>query len=242
MKVSFYEKPSVRPRPSPPSWLRQVLLVLGKDWAIELSSGEVIITSGFFALLVVVLSSMAYFGGPRTSQTVAAGALWLSVSFALVLSLGKNWARERQGHALAGLLLTPLAPSALFAGKALGLILFLFLVEAVVTPLTILFFSIDLIEVGLGLLFIALAVTPGIAAFGTLFGALLVRTRARDLALSIVIFPLLAPALLTAIAATRALLTKAPLSELSGYLTLLALFDVIAWGGGLGMFGKLVED
>lgn len=229
-------------RPEPPSWLRQVFLVLGKDWDIELSSGEVIVTSGFFALLVVVLSSMAYFGGPRTSQTVAAGALWLSVSFALVLSLGKNWGRERQGQALAGLLLTPLAPSALFAGKALGLIVFLFLVEAVVTPLTILFFSIELIEVAPGLLLIALAVTPGIAAFGTLFGALLVRTRARDLALSIVIFPLLAPALLTAIAATRALLTKAPVSELSGYLTLLALFDVIAWGGGLGMFGKLVED
>jgi len=232
----------VSQRPPPPSWPRQVALVLQKDWAIELSSGEVLITSGFFALLVVVLSSMAYFGGPRTTQTVAAGALWLSVSFALVLSLGKSWARERQGHALEGLLLTPLSPSALFAGKTLGLIVFLFLVEAVVTPLTVLFFSIDLFEVAPGLSLIALLLTPGIAAFGTLFGALLVRTRARDLALSIVIFPLLAPALLTAIAATRALLTKAPLSDLSGYLTLLALFDGIAWGGGLGMFGKLIED
>lgn len=228
-------------RPAPPSWLAQMRIVVAKDWALEVQSGEVLVTSSFFALLVVVVSSMAYFGGPRTGKIVASGVIWLSVAFALVLSLGKSWARERQSGAFDGLLLTPLIPSALFAGKALGMTLFLFVVELVVLPIAVLFFSVDLLEVGGSLVLLALLVTPGLSAVGTLFGALTVRTRARDLALAIVLFPLLAPALLAAIGATRALLSGGEGAP-SGYYALLIVFDLIFWVGGLTLFGALVED
>jgi heme exporter protein B len=224
------------------SWHRQVGIVFAKDWEIELASGEVLVTSAFFATLVVVLSSMAYFGGPRSGQVVAAGAIWLSVAFAAVLSLGKSWARERQGSALEGLLLTPLSPSALFAGKSLGLLLFLGGVEVVVIPLAVLFFSIDFFRVLGGITLVALGLTPGLAALGTLFGALTVKTRARDLALAIVIFPLMGPALLTAIAATRSLLAAPSHTDLSPYLILLFIFDAVFWAAGLSLFGTLVED
>jgi heme exporter protein B len=232
----------VSPKPKGVTWFEQARIVFAKDWEVELASGEVLITSGFFAALVVVLSSMAYFGGPRSGQVVAAGAIWLSVAFAAVLSLGKSWARERQGAAFEGLLLTPLEPSALFAGKAAGLLLFLFGVEVVVVPLAVLFFSIDIGRSIVGLAWIALLLSPGIAALGTLFGALTVKTRARDLALSIVLFPLLGPALLTAIAATRSLFAAPSRTDLLPYLILLAIFDAIFWAAGLGLFGALVED
>ena len=218
------------------------MIVLKKDFQIEMSSGEVVVTSGFFALLVVVLSSMAYFGGPRSGQVVAAGAIWLSVAFAAVLSLGRSWARERQGAALEGLLLTPLMPSALFAGKALGLLLFLWIVEGVVMPVAVLFFSIDILKVALDLFLVALLLTPGLAALGTLFGALTVKTRARDLALAIVVFPLMGPAILTAIAATRNLLDATAPNGQAAYLAILAIFDGIFWASGLALFGTLVED
>jgi heme exporter protein B len=224
------------------TWLGQVRIVFSKDWEVELKSGEVLVTSSFFAALVVVLSSMAYFGGPRSGQVVAAGAIWLSVAFSAVLSLGKSWARERQGAALEGLLLTPLLPSALFAGKAFGLLVFLWGVEAVVVPLAILFFSIDISRVAFGLALISLMLTPGLAALGTLFGALTVKTRARDLALAIVLFPLMGPALLTAIAATRSLFSAPTQTELLPYVVLLAIFDAIFWAAGLSLFGALVED
>ena len=92
------------------------------------------------------------------------------------------------------------------------------------------------------MLLIALTATPGIAASGTLFGGLTVRTRARDLLLAIVLFPLLAPTLLCAVAATRELLDGVPLIQLVDYFELMAVFDITFVAGGLALFGTLVED
>lgn len=229
------------PVPTPPTWTRQVWLVLRKDLGIEARSGEVTTTSAFFALLVVVLSSMSFHGGPRTGKVVVSGVVWLSIAFAAVLSLAKSWSREREGQALVGVLSSPISPSALYAGKVLGLFSFLLVIEAVVFPVSALFFSVDLVRYAPGLLLVALAATPGIAAAGTLFGAMTVRTSARDLALSIVLFPLLSPVLLAAVAATRAHLSGTPVDDLGTYIQLICVFDLAFLAGGLAMFGTLIE-
>jgi heme exporter protein B len=223
-----------------PSWGRQALVVYRKDLAIEAATGEVTVTSGFFALLVVVLASLSYFGGPVSARSVAAGTIWISLSFAAVLSLGKSWQRERDEAALDGLLVSPLSRSAIFAGKALSVWTFLLAVLVIVLPLSLLLSSIDAaLLVPLSL--VALVATPGVAASGTLFGAMTVRTGARDLLLAVVLFPLLAPTLLAAVAVTRELFNGVPLSELLDYLKLMAVFDVVFIAGGLSMFGTLVE-
>ncbi|HET9931494.1 MAG TPA: heme exporter protein CcmB, partial [Polyangiaceae bacterium] len=180
---------------STPSWFQQALSVLRKDVTIELSTGEVVVTSGFFGLLIVVIASLAFYGGPTSQRLVGAGVIWVSLSFSAVLALGKTWQRERDESALEGLLLLPLARSAIFAGKALGVLAFLIAISALVIPISALLFSLDLTEVGLGLVCIALAAVPGLAASGTLFGAMTVRTQARDLLLAVVLFPLLTPTL-----------------------------------------------
>lgn len=226
---------------SRPSWAAQVAAVLRKDLTIEARSGEVVVTSGFFALLVVVLSSMSFYRGPASSQIVASGVIWLSVAFAAVLALGKTWQREREEGALEGLLVAPLSRSAIFAGKALGVLLFLVAIELVVIPLAALLFAIDLLQVGPGLALIALGATPGVAASGTLFGSMTVRTQARDLLLATVLFPLLAPTLLAAIAGSRELFDGAPLSQLWDYLKLMLVFDLVFVSGGLMMFETLIE-
>jgi len=109
-----------------------------------------------------------------------------------------------------------------------------------VFPVALLLFSIDAELLGPAFV-IGLVATPGIAASGTLFGAMTVRTGARDLMLAVVLFPLLSPTLLAAVAATRELLGGVPLAELWDYLKLMGVFDVVFLAGGLGMFGTLVE-
>jgi heme exporter protein B len=221
--------------------MAQVAIVLGKDIAIELRTGEVVTTSAFFAALVVVLASLAFYVGPDSARVIGAGVIWIPVAFAAVLALGRSWQRERQEAALDGLLVAPLSRSALYTGKTLGVLLFLFAVELVVIPLTALLLSLDLWAVGPGLFVIALAATPGVAAAGTLFAAMTVRTQARDLILAIVLFPLLAPTLLAAVAATRELLGGVPIGELLDYLRLMLVFDVVFTAGGLALFGTLLE-
>jgi len=215
--------------------------VAGKDLSIELATGEIVTTSGFFAVLVAVIASLAFFSGPGAAQEVAPGVIWVSVAFASVLALGRTWQRERDDGALSGLLVMPLARSAIFAGKALGLFVFITLVELVVVPVAALFFSVDLAEVGGGIALICLAGTPGIAASGTLFGAMTARTRARDLVLASVLFPLLSPTLLAGVAGTRELLGGASIGELTDYFALMGVFGVVFTAGGLGLFELLIE-
>jgi heme exporter protein B len=228
--------------PSPPGWLAQAWLVTAKDLRIESRTGEVTTTSAFFALLVVVLSSLSFHGGMGHQRLVAAGTLWLTLAFAAILALSRSWQREREDSAFVGLLAARLSRSALFFGKFVGLCVFLGVVELWVLPLLALFFSIDLLDKGPELLLVMLVATPGIAAAGTLFGSMTVRTRARDLVLAIVLFPLLSPTLLAAVVATRELLAGLPAAELVDYLLLMGLFDVIFLMGGLSLFGVLVDQ
>lgn len=223
------------------SWSKQAWLVFVKDLRIELSTGEVVTTSGFFAVLIVVIASLSFYAGTEANVNVAPGVIWVAVAFASVLALGRSWQRERENDALSGLLVMPLARSAIFAGKALGICGFVLAIEMLVVPTTALLFGIDLLEHGIGLVALCLAATPGIAAAGTLFGAMTVRTSARDLVLAAVLFPLLAPTLLAAVAGTRELLGGAALSELGDYMELMGVFAGVFLAGGLGLFESLIE-
>lgn len=225
-----------------PTWWTQVRLIVDKDLRIELRTGEVVTTSTFFAVLIVVMASFSLYSGAASKRLVVAAVVWLAIAFAAVLSLGRAWQRERDEGALTGVVVSPIAASALFAGKATGLMLFLFAIELVVIPLACLLFAVDLLEAGPGFLLMALFATPGIAATGTLFGAMTVRTRARDLMLAVVLFPLLSPVLLSSVAGTRELLGGASLAELGDYLRLMAIFDLVFVAGGLALFGLLLED
>lgn len=224
------------------TWLRQSYWIAKKDWLIELRTGEVVVTGGFFAMIVTVISSLAYYAGPTTKNQVAAGVIWLATAFAAVLSLSRSWQREREEAALDGLMTSPIHPSALYAGKMLGITSFLFIIELLVVPLCTLFFALDLAEHASALMVLCAVATPGVAASGALFGVMTVRTKARDLVLSIVLFPLLSPTLLAAAVATRELFAGVPLHELWDFLAIMGMFDVLFIAGGLGLFGTLAEQ
>lgn len=227
--------------PRPVSWVEQARIVFMKDLLIELRTGEVVSTSAFFGVVVVIMSSLSFYEGEGTAAQVAAGAIWLSTAFASVLSLSRTWQRERQDGAFDALLVSPLSHSAIFMGKALGMLAFLLAVELVVVPAAVVLFNIEIGKYGLGLLTICLLATPGIAAAGALFGVMTVRTRARDLVLAIVLFPLLSPTLLAAVVSTRNLFDAAPLGELTGFFRVMLIFDVAFLAGGLTLFGPLAD-
>jgi heme exporter protein B len=230
------------------AFVRASLAVLSKDLAIELATGEIVTTAGFFAALVAIMASVAFTTGPATTTRVAPGALWLAIAFAAVLALGRSWQREREESALVALLVSPVPRAAIWCGKTAGVLGFVLAVEVVVVPLVALLFQIDLPRVLAPLAVVMLLGTLGVAATGTLFGAMTVRTRARELLLASVLFPLLSPALVSSIGATREIFYAAAsglpvdLAEVRDWLVLLGVFDVVAVAGGVAMFGALIED
>ncbi len=229
--------------------MRATASVLMKDLRIEVATKEIVTTAGFFAALVAIMASISFTtSGPATTTRVAPGALWLAIAFSSILALGRTWQREREESALLGLLVSPIPRAAIWCGKALGVLGFVLVVELVVVPLVALLFHVSLVPIALPLAAVMLLGTIGVAATGTLFGAMTVRTRARELILATVLFPLLSPSLLSSVSATREIFYAAQsgmpvdMSEVSDWLLLLGVFDVVAIVGGLTMFGALLED
>jgi heme exporter protein B len=230
------------------SFVGATLAVLGKDLRIELATREIVTTAGFFAALVAIMASLAFTTGPETTTRVAPGALWLAIAFSSILALGRSWQREREESALLGLLVSPIPRAAIWCGKTVGVLAFVLAVEVVVVPLIALLFHVDLPRILAPLAAVMLLGTLGVAATGTLFGAMTARTGARELLLATVLFPLLSPALLASVSATREIFYAAisnqavDMGEVNDWLLLLGVFDVVAVAGGLTMFGALVDD
>jgi heme exporter protein B len=140
------------------------------------------------------------------------------------------------------LMMAPASKASIYLGKMLGTVFFLLLVELFLMPIVELFFHAPILERFGSLIPILLLATIGYAAIGTLFSSMMVRTRLRDLLLGIILYPLLAPILIFAVEATKAILLGDSLFEVFGFITPLITIDVLYLVGGLWLFGPLMED
>ena len=218
------------------------MTVLAKDLRIELRSGEIFLTTTLFALLVVLLSAFAFNLNSLSASDVSSGVLWIAIAFSGLLSLSRTYAREREFGVWNAMLLAPIESSALFLGKALGVLVLLLLTEAVLLPIIQLFFHAPLLDNLLSLLPILLLGTLGYALVGTLFAAMTVRTRLKELLLGVILYPLIAPILISGVKATGVILSGEGLAAAADYLRLLVVIDVLYGLGGLWLFGTLMED
>ena len=224
------------------SFLRGTAAIVKKELQIELRTKEILVTAGLFGLLVVVLTSLAFFLDDDTARRIAPGVLWVSASFAGVLAMGRAWAREREADAVRGLLLSPIPRPAIYAGKTLGTLALVLTIDLMLWPVVAVLFRQPIFEQLGAVLTILVLGTSGFVAMGTLFAAMSVRTRARELMLSVVLFPLASPALVAGVVATREVLGGAPLGEALEWLRILAAFDLVAVVCGLALFEPLMSD
>lgn len=224
------------------SFFGSVVAVLTKDLVIELRSRELLVTTIIFSLLVVLLSAFALGLDALPAAEAASGVFWIAVAFGGILALSRTFQRERDFGVFTSLLMTPAPRSAIYLGKALGVFAFLLATEAVLAPIVALFFHAPLLGSLGGLSLIAVLGTLGYAAVGTLFAAMTVRTRLRDLLLGVILYPLVAPILIAAVKGTTAVLAGGGLADAADYIELLVVADAIYIVGGLWLFGPLMED
>ncbi len=191
------------------SYLGHVLVHLRKDLQLEWRSRDSVNGMLFFALLVVVVFSLAFDPTAAMSRQIAGGILWLALLFASTTALNQAWTREQRNRVLEAQRMAPAPPSALFLGKALSNLLFVAIVEVVLAPLFAVFYNLH--AVGQGWLMAAVLPlgTWALVCNGTFFAALGLRTRNRELLLPLVLFPISIPALLGMMQATTAILTGA---------------------------------
>jgi heme exporter protein CcmB len=136
---------------------------------------------------------------------VAPGFLFIAVLFSGTLGLSRAFDRERESDTMRGLLLAPVPRAAIFLGKALGMVAFMTIVQLVVVPLIWFFFNVDVFGRPGVLVLTLLSTTIGFAVVGSVFAAMLLRTRARDVLLPVVLYPILMPLLIAGVKALSGL-------------------------------------
>jgi heme exporter protein B len=220
------------------TFLNQTIAILWKDIRCELRSKQTWMGMGLFALLVLVIFNFAFDLRVDNKAAVAPGALWVSFVFASVLGLGRTIAAEREKGSLDRLLLCPVDRKAIYLAKLMGNVLFIGVVEIVALPVFAALFDVPLVMASL--LPIVLLGTLGIAAIGTLFSAMAAATRARELLLPILVFPLIVPVVIAAVRLTGALM--APSANEPPWLGLMIAFDVIFLSVSMLTFEYVIEE
>ena len=209
-------------------FLRAVWVVTRKDILIETRTREILFTTVFFALACVLVFAFGFVKEGRPVQDAAAGILWIAIAFSGTLALGRAFARERQGETLRALLTAPIDRPALYVGKLLGIVTLLAAVEVLVVPLVGLMFQARLFASPLLMLGLRAAGTIGFAAVGTLFAAMLVRARSRDVLLPVLLYPITVPVIIAGVRGTAALLQpEADEPMARAWLSMLVFFDVV---------------
>ena len=210
------------------SFLQQALAIAGKDLRSEIRSKETVNASLSFALVILMLFSFAFDPGSDQVREISGGLLWLVYAFAGTLILNRSFARELVNDCLDALISSPASGAQLFFGKCLANYLLLMVVECVSFPVFIIFYNARW-PARWGLLFLVMLLgTWGITVIGTLFSAMTVNLRLRELMLPTLVYPMLIPALLGAIRLSTVLIAGDPLeTDDQIWFKLLAGFDVI---------------
>ena len=208
-------------------YLSHVRAILWKDLLCEYRSREVVVSMVVFALLVIVLFNFAFELGEGFKASVGSGILWTAFLFSSVLGMNRSFALEKEGDSIQGILLSPADRGAIFLGKLAGNLIFLLIVEAVSLPVFGILYNFPLDRLFLGLGPVVLLATIGLATVGTLFASIAVNTKAREVMLPLLLFPVAIPVIIGAVAATTQILAGGALSEQAGWLRLLGVYDVI---------------
>ncbi len=224
-------------------FFRTAWLVLRKDIAIEAKSFEVITTTLFFAVACVMIFAFAFVKEGRPVQDAAAGILWIAIAFSGTLALGRTFERERYGETLRALLLAPAPRAALYVGKLLGMLALLAIAEALLVPMVALMFQASLFSRPLLLVGLLAGGTIGFCSVGTLFAAMLVRARSRDVLLPILLYPIIIPVIIAGVRGTAALLSTPPDDATAiMWLGILGAFDTVFLTLSLWTFEPLMTE
>jgi heme exporter protein B len=222
------------------SFWRRVFAIAWKDIISELRTREIIFSVLVFAILVLVIFNFAFATDKITMATVAPGILWVAFTFSGVLALNRAFIPEKEENCLEGLMACPVGREVIYAGKALGSLAFLLMIEAIILPIFALFFNLPVLS--LELITITFAATVGFVAVGTLFSALAVNTRAREMVLPILFLPIVAPVIICAVEASALAINGQSWREIISWLGVILAFDAIFLTVPFLVFPYIIEE
>ncbi len=215
------------------------LATLAKDIRLEWRSKDALNAMLFFSLLVVVIFMFSFDPLAEESRHIVGGLVWVAFLFAALVALNQTWARELRNQVLDAYRVSPAPATALFLAKVLGNFVFVSVLEALMTPLFVIFYNLRVLGPAWQLLPVALLGTWALVVNGTFFAAMSLRTRSRELMLPLLLFPISIPAVVCMVAATTNILTGENSARF--YLVFLLTYDVVFTTAGISLFETVLQ-
>lgn len=204
-----------------------MLALLWKDLLVELRTKESLSSLFLLGTLLLLVLSFAFDPTHPLREQAAPGILWVAIIFSGTTAINRSLLRERENDCFSGLLLAPIDRGTIFLAKTAVNFALLLVAEAFLVPLFIFFFNLPFVATATRLAAVAPLTTLGFAAIGTLFSAIALRTRAREIMLPLLMLPLATPLFLAAVETTAALLAGASPAAVSHWFKLTLAFDVV---------------
>ena len=222
--------------------LSRAWTIAQKDIVSELRTRETVISMLLFGFLVILIFNFGIEPGLREENLVMPGVLWAAFTFAGILGLNRSFAAEKENDCLQGLLLCPVDRSVIYLGKFIGNFVFTFIMGMFVFMFFSILYNVDIVNVLLPMTLIIILATVGFSSVGTLFSSVSVGLKARDVLLSILLFPVIVPVVLAAAKASARVLDGEGLAAAGMWLGLLLVYDVIFLAISIMVFDYTVEE
>ncbi len=220
----------------------KVFTIAVKDLLSEARARKLTPAMMVFSLIVIIIFNFVFEPGFHKIESLGPGILWVAFSFAGMMGLARSFSAEQEQGALRGLMLAPMDRSAIYLGKLISNIIFLFGIEFISLLAFSVFFNIDIFHLLPGLGAVLGMATLGFVAIGTLYSAMVLNIRMREVFLPVLLFPVMVPVLIAAVQSTEQVLKGNPLSDAGNWLGLLAAYDVIFTVIGLLTFEFVIGE
>ncbi|MFQ5559412.1 MAG: heme exporter protein CcmB, partial [Nitrospinota bacterium] len=195
-----------------------------------------------FSLLVIVIFNFTFTITNENSHLLASGILWIAFIFSGTIGLSRSFLVERENDCIYGLTLTPIDRTALYWGKFLGNLIMLTTIEAMIIPLFIVLYNLNVMEHFILMPLILILGNIGFMAVGTLVSALSVNLKAREILMPVLLLPLLIPLVIWAAGATSALIGINNMEKYYSYLNFVVAFDVIFFVASSMLFEYIMDE
>ena len=211
---------------------------------MEFRTKQMLNSMVIFSLLVIVIFNYSFSNILFNVEVadIAPGILWIAFTFAGMLGLSRSFASEMEEGCLDGLKLCPVDPSTIYLGKVVSNMVIMFMIEAIIVPLFIVLFNFSDVKGLAGLIVIILLGTIGFILVGTLFSALTVNMRTREILLPVILFPIIIPLIMSSVMATQKVLSTGDLFSAIDEIRLLIVYDLVFFIAAQLVFEYVIED
>jgi len=211
-----------------------------KDLLLETRNKDIIVAVSAFALLVLMVFTFAIDINQVNAKLTGPGILWASIAFAGVTGLNRAFALELEGNTLEALMLAPISRDLIYVGKMFGNFLFLTASQIIVVPIFAVLFNLAVLR--WEMLIISLLTTIGFSAIGTLFAAMSMRVRAREVMLPLLFLPVVTPLIMAAVESTSHVVNDGSWPEIAQWIQLALAFDIAFIVISAFIFQQILED